>query len=136
MIPRILQRLNQARRVFTWAQLCHGLIPCATVLRWRARAQAGQPLVEPAGPKKTTPLDPQAIQKQIQQLRHGRRRTAGTTGLWDQLKDEVSRRTFQEMVAAARQNQVNDMKRIQWLKPGTAWSLDTTEYGPDKTKIT
>jgi hypothetical protein len=28
------------------------------------------------------------------------------------------------------------MKRIQWLKPGTAWSLDTTQYGPNKIKIT
>ena len=28
------------------------------------------------------------------------------------------------------------MKRIQWLKPGVAWSMDTTEYGPDKIKIT
>jgi hypothetical protein len=28
------------------------------------------------------------------------------------------------------------MKCIQWLKPGAAWSLDTTEYGPQKMKIT
>ncbi len=136
MIPRILQRLNQARREFSWAELCYELIPCATVLRWRARAQAGQPLVEPAGPKKNAPLDTQAIKKKIQELQHGRRRTAGTTALWEELKDEVSRRRFQELVAEERQNQLNDMKRIQWLKPGTAWSLDTTEYGPDKTKIT
>ncbi len=136
MIPRILEHLNLARREFTWAELCYGLIPCATVLRWRARAQAGQPLIEPAGPKKSTPLDTEALKKKILQLRHGRRRTAGTTALMEELKDEVSRRRFQEMVAEERQNRINDMKRIQWLKPGTAWSLDTTEYGPDKTKIT
>jgi hypothetical protein len=136
MIPRILERLNQARREFTWAEVCHGLIPCATVLRWRARAKAGEPLIEPAGPKKSTPLDTEALKDRIRELQHGRRRTAGTTALWEELKDEVSRRRFQEMVAEERRNRLNDMKRIQWLKPGTAWSLDTTEYGPDKTKIT
>ena len=92
MIPRILERLSQARREFTWAQLCYGLIACATVLRWRARAQAGQTLIEPAGPKKTVRLDTQAIKKKIQELQHGRRRTAGTTALWEELKEEVSRR--------------------------------------------
>jgi hypothetical protein len=136
MIPRILERLSQARREFTWAELCHGLIACATVWRWRARARAGQPLLEPAGPKKAAPPDTQAIQKKIQELQHGRRRTAGTTALWEELQEEVSRRRFQEMVAQERRNQINDMKRIQWLKPGTAWSLDTTQYGPDKMKIT
>jgi hypothetical protein len=136
MIPRILERLDQARREFTWAELCYELIPCATVLRWRARARAGQPLIEPAGPKKNTPLDAETIKKKIQELQHGRRRTAGTTALWQELQDDISRRRFQELVAEERRNQINDMKRIQWLKPGTAWSLDTTEYGPDKTKIT
>src|SRR5213596_2867199 len=28
------------------------------------------------------------------------------------------------------------VKRIQWLKPGVVWSLDTTEYGLEKIKIT
>src|SRR3974390_2675020 len=99
MIPRILQRLDKARRQFTWAELCYGLIPCATVLRWRARAQSGQPLVEPAGPKKSVPPDTEAIQNKIRELQHGRRRTAGTGALWEELKNEISRRRFQEMVA-------------------------------------
>jgi transposase InsO family protein len=136
MIPRILERLDQARREFTWTELCQGLLPCATVLRWKSRARAGEPLIEAAGPKKNTPLDTAAIQKKIRELHHGRRRTAGTTALMADLQDEVSRRRFQEMVAEERQNRMKDMKRIYWLKPGTAWSLDTTEYGPDKTKIT
>jgi hypothetical protein len=49
---------------------------------------------------------------------------------------EVSRRRFQELVAQARQSQLHSMTRIQWLRPGTTWSLDTTEYGPDQSKIT
>jgi hypothetical protein len=136
MIPRILERLDQARREFTWTELCHGLLPCATVLRWKSRARAGEPLIEAAGPKKSAPLDAETLKQKIQELRHGRRRTAGTTALIEELKDEVSRRRFQEMVAEERQNRMNDMKRIYWLKPGAAWSLDTTEYGPEKMKIT
>ena len=136
MIPRILGHLNQARQDFTWAQLCYGLIPCATVLRWRARAQAGQPLLEPPGPKKPAPLDAQTLQERIRRLRHGRRRTAGTTALFEELKDEVSRRRFQALVAQERQQQNQQMQHVQWLKPGVAWSLDTTQYGPQKIKIT
>jgi hypothetical protein len=136
MIPRILERLEQARQEFTWAELCYELIPCATVLRWRARAQAGQPLVEPAGPKKHRPVDTNSVKKKIQQLEHSRHRTAGTGALWEELQAEISRRHFQALVAEERHNQITDMKRIDWLKPGTTWSLDTTTYGPDKMKIT
>jgi hypothetical protein len=136
MIPRILERLELARREFAWTELCCGLLPCATVLRWKARAKAGEPLMEQAGPKKHAPLDAQALRKKIQELQHGRRRTAGTTALREELKDEISRRRFQEMVAEERHHRMKDMKRIYWLKPGVAWSLDTTEYGTDKMKIT
>src|SRR5258708_25131379 len=136
MIPRILERLDQARREFTWTELCHELLPCATVLRWRARAKAGQPLLEPAGPKKHAPLDAEALKMKIRELQPGRKRTAGTTALLAELKDEVSRRRFQEMVTEERQNRIHDMKRIHWLKPGAAWALDSTQYGPQKMKIT
>lgn len=136
MIPRLLERLEKARQEFSWAQLCYRLLPCATVLRWRARARAGQPLLEKAGPKKKEPLPEPLLQHQIQQLAHRRRRTAGTPGLYQQWSEFISRRDFQELVAQERQNRMEDMKRIQWLKPGVAWSLDTTEYGMEKIKIT
>src|SRR5437588_7926843 len=136
MIPRILERLEKARQQFTWAQLCYRLIPCATVLRWRARTKAGQPLLEKAGPKKQQPLAGQLLRHQIQQLPHRRRRTSGTSALHQQWSEFISRRDFQELVSQECQNWIADMKRIQWLKPGVAWSLDTTEYGLEKIKIT
>jgi hypothetical protein len=136
MIPRVLEQLEQARREFGWRELCAGLLPCATVLRWRARARAGEPLLEPPGPKKPQPLDAAAVKTKIHQLEHGRQRSAGTTALYAELADSISRRRFQELVAEERQNQFDQMKRIQWLVPGSAWSMDTTEYGPEKTKIT
>jgi hypothetical protein len=136
MIPRILEQLAKGRAEFSWKELCYGLVPCATVMRWRARAQAGAPLLEKAGPKKRERLELGAVQEKIHQLQHGRRRTAGTTALYAQLSDSISRRRFQELVAEERQNRLDSMKRIEWLVPGTAWSLDTTEYGPDRMKIT
>ena len=136
MIPRLLEQLEQGRREFTWRELCYELVPCATVLRWKARALAGEPLVQPAGPKKKQKLDAETVKKKIQQLSHGRQRTAGTTALHAQFADAISRRRFQQLVAQERQNRIDDMKRIQWLLPGAAWSIDTTEYGPEKFKIT
>jgi hypothetical protein len=136
MIPRILEQLEKRRQEFSWRELCYGLVPCATVMRWRARAQAGEALIEKAGPKKKEPLAPEDVKKKIEQLTHGRRRTAGTTALYARLADGISRRRFQELVAEERQNRLEDMKRIQWLVPGAAWSIDTTQYGPEKIKIT
>ena len=136
MIPRLLERMEKARQEFTWRELCYRLIPCATVLRWRAKAKAGKPLLEKTGPRKKAPLHGQVLQHQIQQLQHRQRRTAGTGALYQQWSEFISRREFQELVAQERQNRIDDMKRIQWLKPGVAWSLDTTEYGLERIKIT
>ena len=136
MIPHILEQLDRARQEFSWKELCHGLVPCATVLRWRARSRAGAPLLQKAGPKKTEPFDPETVRTKIEQLDHGRQRTAGTTALHAEFADAISRRRFQELVAEERQNQFDHMKRIQWLVPGVVWSMDTTEYGPNKMKIT
>ncbi len=136
MIPRVLEQLQKGRQEFSWTQLCSGLIPYSTVLRWKARAQAGSVLIEKAGPKKKASLEAQTLRTKIQQLDHGPRRTAGTTALYAQLSDAISRRRFAQLVAQERQNKLDDMKRIQWLVPGVAWSIDTTEYGPEKMKIT
>src|SRR5215471_8881053 len=135
MIPRILEMMNLARQQFTWRELCYELLPCATVLRWRTRSQAGQPVVQKAGPKKRQTLNFHVIQYSIQKLEHGRTRTAGTTELCAQFADSISRRDLQEWIAQERASQNQTMKRIQWLVPGAAWSLDTTQYGPDKAKI-
>jgi len=136
MIPRILEQLDRGRREFGWRELCAGLLPCATVLRWRARARTGTPVVEQAGRSQKGPIDLARVKEQIQHLDHGPRRTAGTTVLYAELSNGISRRRFQELVAEERQRKREGMKRIQWLLPGTAWSLDTTEYGPQKIKIT
>jgi hypothetical protein len=132
MIPRLLEQLQTGRQEFTWTQLCSGLIPYSTVLRWKARAKAGQILVQKAGPKKKPLLDGAILRQQIQQLPTGPRRTSGTTQLHQQWSEFISRRQFQEMLTQERQNKIDNMKRITWHRPGVAWSLDTTEYGSMK----
>jgi hypothetical protein len=136
MIPRILEQLSKDREEFSWKELCYELLPCATVMRWRARAAGGAPLLEKPGPKKQEPLDLETVKARIAQLEHGRRRSAGTTALQAELSNVISRRRFQELVIEERQNRLDQMKRIQWLVPGVVWSIDTTEYGPEKLNIT
>jgi len=132
MIPCVLAQLQTGREEFTWAQLCSGLIPLATVLRWKARHGVGQPILQTPGPKKKPLVNGAAMRQQIRKLTAGPRRTAGTGQLREQWAEFISRRRFQEMVAQERQNKIDDMKRITWHRPGVAWSLDTTEYGAMK----
>lgn len=101
-----------------------------------ASARGGEPLLEKPGPKKKEPLDLKMVKVKIAELDHGRRRSAGTTALQAELSDVISRRRFQELVAEERQNRLDHMKRIEWLVPGAAWSMDTTEDGPEKIKVT
>jgi hypothetical protein len=63
------------------------------------------------------------------------RRTQSTTALHQEIADQISRRDLQQLVREERKNRLEDMKRVQRLKAGVAWSMDTTEYGPLKTKI-
>jgi hypothetical protein len=132
MIPRLLEQLQKGRLEFSWLELCSDLLAYSTVLRWNARATNGSVLMAKAGPKKKPLPDAAALQRQIQQLPAGARRTAGSGPLHQQWQDFISRRDFQEMVAQERQNKIDHMKRITWHRPGVAWSMDTTDYGSMK----
>lgn len=129
MIPLILEQLDCARQEFNWQQLCQGLLAYSTVLRWKARVKAGRAVLEKAGSKKKPLLNGATLQQKIQSLHSGPRRTSGTGPLYQQWSDFISRREFQERVERERKNKLDDMKRITWLRPGVAWSMDTTEYG-------
>lgn len=106
------------------------------LLRWRERTGTGKPVLAPPGPKKSGPLPLAEVQAQIAALRHGRKRTQGTSALLARHQESVSRRALNRLVAdeRARQNTVRRQvcKHVVWHKPNLAWALDATERGRDR----
>ncbi len=106
------------------------------LLRWRQRASAGAPALALPGPKKRGPLPLAEVQAQIAQLRHGRKRTHGTTALQAEHRGAISRRELARLVAAERGRQNlgrrQVCKRVTWHAPNVAWALDATERGRDR----
>ena len=129
MIPSFLHEIDAAqnRTALSRRDLLAGL-PRSTIQRWRARQRHGQALLQKPGPSKPHAPDWPALLASIRDLSHGRQRTAGTTALHVQHRDEISRRDVQALVQEERHHRLNAMSRIHWLQPGTAWSIDATEY--------
>ena len=103
----------------------------STVMRWLKRRRAGQPLWQKPGPKKGASPDWAALLQDLQGLPAGHHRTRGTGLLYQRHAHWLSRRELAHLVRTRRQNQLDSMKHIQWLKTGLAWSIDATEYGPE-----
>src|SRR5262245_52766393 len=101
----------------------------STVMRWQQRQRSGQPLWCKPGPKKDGPSDWPALLQELHRLSAGRYRTRGTGLLYRRYAGWLSRRQLTQLVRGFRQNQLDSMKHIQWLKTGLAWSIDATEYG-------
>src|SRR5687767_15711615 len=128
MIPSIIAELEQANQQLhlNWRDLC-AEVPYSSLMRWKGRLRKGQPPVQSPGPKKNQPLSPDFFRR-LERLSHGRSRTRGTTDLHRQFSHSVSRRQVQSLARQMRQNQVQSMKRIHWLRPNLAWSVDATDY--------
>ena len=122
------ESLGRWRGHLSWRQLCDGQVPYASLMRWRKRQRQGKPLWQSPGPKKSLPLDWSEFYLLLRKLPHGRARTGGTGRLYEQFGLSLSRRQLRGLVQDYRQDQHASMKRIQWLWPGLAWSLDATEY--------
>ena len=129
MIPSFLHECAAAQKRLGLSEraLLHGL-PRSTIQRWQARQRVHAELLQKPGPKKPFAADWPALIDTIKHLSHGRQRTAGTTALIAQHRDEISRRDFQQLVQEERDHRLNAMPRIYWLRPGTAWSIDATAY--------
>ncbi len=129
MITSFLHEIDAAQKRLGLSSraLLRGL-PHSTIQRWRRRQHRGEALLQKPGPKKTNAPDWPALLHAIQHLSHGRQRTTGTTALLLEHRDEISRRDFQQLVQEERDHQYAIMPRIHWLMPGTAWSIDATDY--------
>jgi hypothetical protein len=113
----------------------HGTAYSST-MRWRSRIKRTREPVMAPGPKKIEPLDLNALTDRINELRHGRKRTAGTGALYELASAQISRRELQALVTEARRQENRDRRareyRIEWNCPGLVWAMDDTEYpGPD-----
>ena len=118
-------------------QVCSRLsLPYSTWLRWQRRARNGQPLLAQPGPKKLGPLPFDKLREEVELMRHGRHRTRGTTKLYHDYKNSISRRELAGIVSKERNghkdHQRRKWKRVTWKEPNLAWGIDATEYGRDQ----
>ncbi|HVV70190.1 MAG TPA: hypothetical protein VHI52_01620 [Verrucomicrobiae bacterium] len=136
MIRQILHQLDAAKKDtgLPWRRLCEP-VPYASVMRWRQRQRQGSPLWQCPGPKKSVPLNWAEFYPLLRDLQHGRVRTRGTAELHQRFADSLSRRQLTGLVQDYRQGQLDCMKRIEWLRPGLAWSIDATEYNDNSQQI-
>ena len=86
-------------------------------------------------PPKPQASEPDGIREQIKYLVHRNKRSFGTTELYQQNKEKVSRREFQKMVKEERRKinllSKQKMKRIEWRIPSSCWAFDDTFYAKD-----
>jgi hypothetical protein len=120
--------------------LCRGLaLPYRTWLRWRARRQAGAPVVRTPGPKKIHPLPLIALQARVAALDHRAHRTFGAPALARELTEQVSTRQVGACVQTHRLNlrraQRQSCQRVEWTAPNLAWSLDGSETRADRQQV-
>jgi hypothetical protein len=131
--------LDQLQEMKTQAQCSwqslHPPVARSTLMRWQQRQRSGQPLWRKPGPKKDAPSDWATLLQELLRLSRGRCRTCGTGLLHQRHAHWLSRRELAQLVRGFRQNRLDSMKHIRWLKIGLAWSIDATEYGPDGTPI-
>lgn len=101
-------------------------------MRMKRRADRGEAMLKPAGPRKVEPLRQVALKKKVRALNHGRKRTAGTGRLYLTHRDHISRRSLQALVDAVRRELQHDkrmeMRRINWQVPGIVWAIDDTKF--------
>lgn len=100
--------------------------------RWRDRIRRDKVLINRPGPKKVEPFDPSVLETEVRLLNHARKRSAGTTELYQRHRFDISRRELGRMVERVRQDLESDrrayLRRIEWLTPGVVWAMDGTEY--------
>src|SRR5512136_175583 len=100
--------------------------------RWRGRIRRDEVLINRPGPKKVEPFDSSVLEVEIRLLAHARKRSAGTTELYQRYRFGVSRRELGRLVERVRQDLESDrrvhLRRIEWLTPGVVWAMDGTEY--------
>ena len=128
----IIEEMKE-RTGMPYKMICKTLqLPLGSFNRWRCRIREGLVLINPPGPRKVQPFAPSVLDAEIRSLSHGRRRSTGTTGLYQRHQLSLSRRELGRMVERVRQDLWADyrrhLRRIEWVTPGVVWAMDGTEY--------
>jgi transcriptional regulator with XRE-family HTH domain len=129
----------QASSGLSSRQLCRRLgLSSSTFARWQRRSRKGVALLASPGPKKLGPLPLETLHADLALLGHRRKRSSGSTALYSQYSQAISRRELAQLVAAERaaltHQQRCHFRRITWKEPNLAWAMDATEFGRDRKK--
>ena len=100
----------------------------STIMRWKRRRNNQEIIIGKPGPKKVEPIDLQALAYQINQMDHGIKRTIGTTDMYHDYQNQISRRDLQTLTRSVRKIVNIPDHRIEWKAPGVVWSIDDTQY--------
>lgn len=96
------------------------------------RQRARTTIIRQPGPPKIEPLDLGRFRQDIAGLQFGKSRVHGTGSLYAHHALSLSRRELQCLVNMARHDlnvkHRQNLRRIEWRIPGTAWSMDPSEY--------
>jgi transposase InsO family protein len=92
----------------------------------------GQTIIEKRGRKALPPMDYQQVRTEIRNLKHGKKRTAGTEALRDKYRGIISRSKLNELIAEVREEiktkRSENMTHITWMCPHMVWSMDDFQY--------
>ena len=115
-------------------------LPRSSFLRWQRRIRRGRPAIRTASARDVPALEKQSpakaaeIRTKIAGLSHGRQRSRGAPALFQTLKTWLSRRSFQILVRARRQEIAREREaactRIEWSRPAAVWAMDPGQLGP------
>lgn len=124
------ERLREAQGTSFKAACLQLALPYGSGLRWRRRL-GREALVKKPGPPKLQPLPVGELREAIRTLSFGPQRTRGAGALYARYRDSLSRRDLHgylnEVRLELRGLQQDLERRVEWLLPGSVWSLDDTK---------
>lgn len=120
------------------ADICE--IPYSTFCRYRQRMNRNENIIRKRG-RKPLPrmVDYYQLKLELGELKHGKKRTAGTGKLREKYKGIIPRRELNRLINEVRKEILlgrrQKMTRIKWHCPHMVWSMDDYEYIEDGVKF-
>ncbi len=103
-----------------------------TLWRYKRKIESAQDPVEKRGPKTAQTIDLFQLQEEIRNLKHGKKRTAGTGELHEIYHGQISRESLNELIHEIRdelkRGRREHAEQIIWDCPHMIWSMDDFEY--------